>query len=104
MTTSGALVTCAPLKFQDLEQSLPGTSPTMLSARLKTLEEKGVVSKHLYQEHPPRIEYSLTDKGKELRFAPNALRKLGEQHTGRLTAFGAKRPFVRKQRFVTARA
>jgi DNA-binding HxlR family transcriptional regulator len=57
-------------------------SPTTLSARLKTLEEKGVVSKELYEEHPPRFEYTLTEKGKELRFALNALRKWGERHTG----------------------
>ena len=76
------LVPRGPLRFQDLEQSLPGISPTTLSARLKTLEEKGVVSKQLYEEHPPRFEYDLTEKGKELRFALNALRKWGERHTG----------------------
>jgi DNA-binding HxlR family transcriptional regulator len=76
------LVPRGPLRFQDLEQSLHGISPTTLSARLKTLEEKGVVSKQLYEEHPPRFEYTLTEKGKELRFALNALRKWGERHTG----------------------
>jgi DNA-binding HxlR family transcriptional regulator len=76
------LIPRGPLRFQDLEQSLPGISPTTLSARLKTLEAKGVVAKRLYEEHPPRFEYALTEKGKELRFALSALRKWGERHTG----------------------
>ena len=76
------LIPRGPLRFLDLERSLPGISPTTLSARLKTLEERGIVSKRLYGEHPPRYEYALTDKGKELRFALNALRKWGERHTG----------------------
>ncbi len=72
----------SPRKFQDFERSLVGISPNTLSARLKTLEENGIVSRRLYEEHPPRAEYVLTEKGRELRPALRALRDWGEKHTG----------------------
>jgi DNA-binding HxlR family transcriptional regulator len=70
-----------PRKFQDFERSLQGISPNTLSARLKTLEDHGIVGRRFYADHPPRAEYVLTDKGRELRFALKALRDWGEQHT-----------------------
>jgi DNA-binding HxlR family transcriptional regulator len=57
-------------------------SPNTLSARLKVLEENGIVVRRFYEEHPPRAEYVLTDKGHELRFALKALREWGLKHTG----------------------
>ena len=55
-----------PRKFQDFEASLAGISPNTLSARLKRLEEADVVERRMYAEHPPRAEYVLTAKGREL--------------------------------------
>ena len=55
-----------PCRFQDLEQSLSGASATTLSARLKTLEQKGIVARRFYTDHPPRAEYVLTEKGRTL--------------------------------------
>jgi DNA-binding HxlR family transcriptional regulator len=72
-----------PRKFQDLERSLAGISPNTLSARLKTLEEHGLVARRFYEEHPPRAEYLLTDKGRELRPVLRALKDWGERHAGR---------------------
>ena len=69
-----------PRKFQDFEQSLSGISPNTLSARLRTLEAHGIVERRLYAEHPPRAEYALTEKGRELRFALRALRDWGSKH------------------------
>lgn len=60
------LFTAGPRKFQDFQRTLPGISPNTLSARLKTLEENDIVGRHFYEEHPPRAEYRLTDKGKSL--------------------------------------
>src|SRR5947207_14836103 len=54
-------------KFQDFERSLAGISPNTLSARLKRLEEAGIVERHFYEQHPPRAEYVLTPKGRALR-------------------------------------
>ena len=69
-----------PLRFQDLEQGLPGVAPNTLSARLKTLEGQGVVGTRLYETHPPRYEYFLTEKGMALRPVLKALRAWGERY------------------------
>src|SRR6266700_5802311 len=55
-----------PRKFQDFQQSLAGISPNTLSARLKRLEESGVVERRFYEQHPPRAEDLLTAKGRQL--------------------------------------
>ena len=68
-----------PLRFHELESGLPGLAPNTLSARLKTLEAQGVVATRLYEPHPPRYEYFLTDKGAALRPVVKALRAWGER-------------------------
>src|SRR4051812_14624757 len=55
-----------PRKFQDLQQSLARASPNTLSARLKKLEQHGIIERRLYAEHPPRAEYALSEAGREL--------------------------------------
>jgi len=70
-----------PLRFQDLEQGLPGLAPNTLSARLKTLEAQGVIATRLYESHPPRYQYLLTDKGKALRPVLRALYAWGERYS-----------------------
>ena len=69
-----------PQRFQDLEKSLPGVAPNTLSARLKALEAQGVVATRLYERHPPRYEYFLTDKGKALGPVLKALYAWGERY------------------------
>jgi DNA-binding HxlR family transcriptional regulator len=75
------LVLDGPRKFQDLERSLAGISPNTLSARLKTLEENGIVERRFYADHPPRAEYLITVKGRELRPILRTLKQWGERHT-----------------------
>jgi DNA-binding HxlR family transcriptional regulator len=75
------LVTGGPRKFQDFERSLDGISPNTLSARLKRLEEAGIVERHFYEQHPPRAEYLLTKKGDELRPVLKTLFDWGQRHT-----------------------
>jgi DNA-binding HxlR family transcriptional regulator len=70
-----------PRKFQDFEHSLAGISPNTLSARLKRLEEYGVVDRRFYEQHPPRAEYVLTDKGRSLGPVLKALLDWGSKHT-----------------------
>lgn len=70
-----------PQRYQDLSTSLAGIGPNILSDRLKTLESAGVVERELYEKHPPRAEYRLTDKGRDLGPVLGALRKWGDQHT-----------------------
>jgi DNA-binding HxlR family transcriptional regulator len=68
-----------PQRFQQLEQGLPGVAPNTLSARLKLLEAHGIVATRLYEQHPPRYEYFLTDKGKALAPVLKALYAWGER-------------------------
>lgn len=70
-----------PSKFLDLESSLSGISPNTLSARLKTLEEADLVERRFYEQHPPRAEYVLTAKGRELGPVLRALKNWGLKHT-----------------------
>src|SRR5437764_12961684 len=60
------LVVSGPRKFQDFERSLAEISPNTLSTRLKRLEEARIVERRFYEQHPPRAEYLLTEKGNEL--------------------------------------
>ena len=78
------LLRLGPRKFQDFEAALTGISPNTLSARLKRLEEAGIVERRFYADHPPRAEYVLTDKGRALGPIVLAIKKWGEQYeTGR---------------------
>ncbi len=67
-------------RFQDFQESLPGVAPNTLSARLKSLEENGLVERKLYHERPPRLEYVLTEKGKSLGPVVKAMREWGSKH------------------------
>jgi len=69
-----------PLRFQELAGSLDGVAPNTLSARLKTLESQGVIATRLYEKHPPRYEYFVTDKGKALGPVLKALYSWGEKY------------------------
>jgi len=73
-------------RFQDLQQSLAGIPPNILSDRLKLMEEHALVARSFYSEHPPRAEYALTDKGRELGLVVGALAVWGSRHVHRQTA------------------
>src|SRR5438270_4299078 len=53
-------------RFSVLEQALPGISPRTLSQRLDDMERCGLITKRSFAEVPPRVEYTLTPKGKDL--------------------------------------
>jgi DNA-binding HxlR family transcriptional regulator len=69
-----------PRRFADFQTSLPGVAPNILSARLKALEDNGLVERVLYNERPPRVEYSLTAKGRSLGPVIKAMRDWGTRH------------------------
>lgn len=54
------------IRFNELKRSLAGISSTVLSERLLELEREGLVTKKIYPEVPPRVEYSMTPQAKEL--------------------------------------
>lgn len=55
------------MRFSDLQKSMSGISPKTLSLRLRELEEHQIINRKVYPEVPPRVEYSLTEKGKQLQ-------------------------------------
>lgn len=54
------------MRFGELQKRVDGISARMLSVTLKKLEAKSIVHKKIYAEVPPRVEYRLTDYGREL--------------------------------------
>jgi DNA-binding HxlR family transcriptional regulator len=66
-------------RFCELERSLEGISPRTLSLRLRALEEQGIVERRTFPEVPPRVEYSLTDKGRGLVPIIEDMRRYGRE-------------------------
>src|SRR5436309_12576422 len=66
-------------RFNELERSLHGISPKTLSERLRYLEEEGIIIRQTFAEVPPRVEYSLTTKGRDLSIVIESMRSYGKR-------------------------
>jgi DNA-binding HxlR family transcriptional regulator len=66
-------------RFSQLERSLHGISPKTLSERLKRLEDARVIDRRCFAEVPPRVEYSLTEKGHALMPLIDCMREFGQK-------------------------
>lgn len=66
------------LRYGELESDIPGISPRTLSIRLKQLDEAGLITRQAFATKPPRVDYSLTEKGTELAIAAQRLAAWGE--------------------------
>lgn len=53
-------------RFNELLENIRQINPKILSKRLKEMDERGLISRKKYNEIPPRVEYTLTEKGREL--------------------------------------
>ena len=69
-------------RCSELERSLAGLRPRPLSLRLRALEEAGIVERHTFAEVPPRVEYALTDKGRDLLPIIEDMRSYGRRWLG----------------------
>jgi DNA-binding HxlR family transcriptional regulator len=67
-------------RFEEFQESL-GVASNVLSQRLGTLVEEGIVERRRYSEHPERFEYRLTEKGRDLQPVLQALRQWGDRYT-----------------------
>jgi len=61
------------VRFKELQREIPDISQKMLTVTLRTLEEDGYVTRTIYPEVPPRVEYALTERTKSLLPHINAL-------------------------------
>jgi DNA-binding HxlR family transcriptional regulator len=73
-------IASGPKRFCLLEKSVGNINPRTLSKRLDDLEVHGIITKHMYAEVPPRIEYALTPKGEDLVPILQQMAAWGEKH------------------------
>jgi DNA-binding HxlR family transcriptional regulator len=71
-----------PRRFSALEQALEHISPRTLSERLDRMQHCGLLTKQSFAEVPPRVEYSLTPKGKDLIPILKSMATWGEKYHG----------------------
>ena len=69
-----------PWRFNELQRSLEGISQKILTDSLRQLIDDGIVVRHDYHEMPPRVDYSLTEIGKNLLATLDALAEFGNYY------------------------
>lgn len=72
------------LRFSELRDEVEGVSHKMLTQNLRMLERNGLVSRRVYPTVPPRVEYTLTEPGRGLRAAVDALCGWTHQYLGHI--------------------
>ncbi len=65
-------------RFGELKKSLGNVSQKVLTAQLRAMEESGLLTRTVYAEVPPRVEYTLTELGQSLRPILDAMQNWGE--------------------------
>lgn len=68
------------LRFSDIQRKLPTVSQKVLSQQLKSLEEDNIISRKVYPVVPPKVEYSLTELGKNLIPILEMMHKFGAEY------------------------
>jgi DNA-binding HxlR family transcriptional regulator len=80
-----------PRRFTELKAHIQGITPKVLTETLRSLEADGLISRHEYDENPPRVEYALTPLGRSLLIPLRAVRLWAEQHVPDIEAARARR-------------
>lgn len=75
-----AIYHTSPARFGELKRSVRGITQSMLTQQLRELEEDGLISRKIYAEIPPRVEYTLTEFGLTLSPVMQSLAKWGEEY------------------------
>jgi DNA-binding HxlR family transcriptional regulator len=76
-------------RFAELRRRMPGITEKMLTQQLRELEADGIVDRRVYPTVPPRVEYSLTEYGRSLKTALEAICDWGRAHMARIGALEA---------------
>lgn len=69
-----------PWRFNELKKALEGISQKVLTDSLRSMEADGIITRTVYPEVPPRVEYSLTELGKSLKPILDSMRAWGEAY------------------------
>lgn len=67
-------------RFGELRKSIGSVSQKVLTAQLRDMEERGLLTRKVYAEVPPRVEYTLTDLGYSLKPVLDAMKNWGEEY------------------------
>ena len=68
-----------PAHFSEIRHLVPDISDRLLSERLKELESRGIVERRVHESSPVRVEYELTERGRDLRDGLLALKAWGDR-------------------------
>lgn len=71
------------LRFGELRRRMPGITQRMLTKQLRALEDDDLITRQVFAEVPPRVEYALSETGEGLRPVIDALKRWGEEHRAR---------------------
>ncbi len=69
-----------PWRFNELKKSLDGISQKVLTDSLRSMEEDGLITRTVYAEVPPRVEYALSDVGESMRPILDAMKEWGTNY------------------------
>lgn len=69
-----------PWRFNELKKDLDGISQKVLTDSLRTMEEDGIITRTIYPEVPPRVEYALSELGESMRPILNAMQQWGTDY------------------------
>ena len=72
-------------RFGELKRSVGHISQKVLTTNLRSMEQSGLINRHVYAEVPPRVEYSLSDLGRSLKPVLDAMRTWGEEYRSMLS-------------------
>jgi DNA-binding HxlR family transcriptional regulator len=73
-------------RFNELQRAVAGISKRVLAQQLRQLERDGIVARRVYDQSPPRVEYSLTDFGRTLEPVMERLCQWGETYEAHFAA------------------
>ena len=79
-----------PRRFTELKTHIQGITPKVLTETLRSLEADGLISRHEYDENPPRVQYDLTPLGRSLLVPLRAVRRWAEEHVPDIEAARAR--------------
>ena len=68
------------MRYSEIKRELGKVTHKMLSTQLKELERDGLVTRHEYPQVPPKVEYSLTEKGQSIMPILQEICKWGHEH------------------------